>query len=422
MRTFSEFTTLQVGGPIKSFVQVHGPNALAEAVLEADSAGLDMLVLGGGSNLLAADSLFDGVVIQDTSSEQRTQSHAQGMLVSASAGFLWDELVQYTVDEGLSGIEALSGIPGTAGAAPVQNIGAYGQEVGDCLQSVTVWDRALGRIRELSHAQLQLTYRHSVLKASRAWLRPAPATSPSHQRTPEGQDHAPAWGFSGRFIVLEIHLLLSKDGLSAPLRFGPLASALGFTGSDNAEGDTRAPLADVRAAVLELRRSKGMVLDATDRDTYSAGSFFMNPILQVGSPEERALPPEAPRYPVVPTPEAKDPDQLGVHSTTQPLSPVGGQPQGQGPIPATAVDTGSPSAIKTSAAWLIDHAGMPKGWAAPGSNGKATLSTKHVLALTNRGGATAEDIAHLARTVRANVQTRYRITLNPEPVTLGLTL
>ncbi|MDO4257997.1 MAG: UDP-N-acetylmuramate dehydrogenase [Actinomycetaceae bacterium] len=373
--TLAELTTFRVGGPIASLIDVEGPEALAKAVHDADQAGTPLLVLGGGSNLLASDAGFHGVVVRDRSqsykvheAEQYTPNDDQqltpsgshdSVLLTATAGTVWDDLVAFTVREGLSGLEFLSGIPGSVGAAPVQNVGAYGSEVAHTLVSVRAWDRLEARDVEFTAADLDFSYRHSILKDSVV--------------NGSGGRH---WGPTGRWVVLSVTFRLERSPLSAPVRYAEVARRLGVDVGERISAET------ARSTVLELRTSKGMVLDEADHDTWSAGSFFTNPII---SPQQAAtLPEDAPRFPA-----------------------------GEG-------------MVKTSAAWLIDHAGFPKGWAVPAQQGnpsqpRASLSTKHVLALTNRGGASAADIETLARAIRDGVQRAFGVTLVPEPVALGIT-
>jgi UDP-N-acetylmuramate dehydrogenase len=344
----ADLTTLRVGGPVDRLVEVESEADLIAAIREADDGGTPLLVLGGGSNVLVADAGFDGVVVRDTRRGIDVQdAHAcAGVSATIPAGQAWDDVVVRAVTEGWVGVEALSGIPGSTGATPVQNVGAYGQQISDTIATVRVWDRAGRRVRTLAFGDLQLGYRCSLLKRSIGEMGPTP-----------------------RHVVLDVGLQLRFGSLSAPVRYGELARRL-----DVALG-SRAPLADVREAVLELRRGKGMVLDADDPDTWSAGSFFTNPVLDADT--AAALPDGAPRYPA-----------------------EGGR-------------------VKTSAAWLIERAGFAKGYGLPGP---AALSTKHTLALTNRGTATAADLLALAREVRDGVRAAYGIVLEPEPVLVGCAL
>lgn len=345
----ADHTTIRLGGPAREFRRCHSEDELVAAIAAADADSEPLLVLGGGSNLLVADEGFDGLVLQDGRAEIRVDEvHAcAGASVTVSAGYPWDDFVARAVSEGWVGIEALSGIPGSTGATPVQNVGAYGQEVAETIASVRVFDRELGRRRRLAVAELEFSYRDSLLKRS---------LTTGYHPTP-------------RYVVLDVTFQFRLGELSAPIRFGEVSRRLGLTDGE------RAPLADVRAAVLEVRRGKGMVLDPNDHDTWSAGSFFTNPILATADADR--LPAEAPRW-----------------------------------------DAG-PGLVKTSAAWLIDHAGFHKGFNLPGP---AALSTKHALALTNRGSATTTDIVALARTVRDGVAARFGVRLVPEPVFVSVAL
>ncbi|WNB85982.1 UDP-N-acetylmuramate dehydrogenase [Cellulomonas sp. ATA003] len=364
----ADLTTLRLGGPVSRYVETDSADALVEVVRAADAAGEPLLVLGGGSNLVVADDGFPGVVVRDVRSgvEVEAADSCGGASIRVPAGQDWDALVARTVDEGWVGVEALSGIPGSTGAAPVQNIGAYGQEVSGVISTVRVWDRERLRVRTLPLVDLQFGYRTSLLKRSLV-------------------DPGSPWGPTPRYVVLEVGMQLRSGDLSAPVVYPELARRLGV-----AIGE-RAPLRAVREAVLALRRGKGMVLDAVDPDTWSAGSFFTNPVLAEG--QATTLPDGAPRFGVrTSRPERSTGPSLG------------------------AVD---PGLVKTSAAWLIEHAGFGKGFGLPGA---VSLSTKHSLALTNRGeGSTAELVA-LARTIRDGVRDTFGITLEPEPVLVGVSL
>ena len=330
-------TTLRVGGPVADFVVATTEAELVDAVRDADEAGKPVLVLGGGSNLLVTDSGFDGrVVAVRTSGVQSDADACGGAVVRVAAGEVWDDLVVRAVDQGWVGVEALSGIPGRVGATPIQNVGAYGQEVAETIASVRCWDRQAGQVRTLFNRDCRFGYRTSRLKQE-----------------------------PGRWVVLEVVFQLRLGDLGTPVAYAELARRLGI------EVGERAALADVREAVLALRRSKGMVLDDADHDTWSAGSFFTNPVLAAD-----AVPEGAPSWP---------------------------QPDGT---------------VKTSAAWLIEHAGFERGH----GNDRAALSGKHTLALTNRGGATATDLVTLAREVRDGVRARFGIELVNEPVLVGCSL
>lgn len=375
MTTLAQLTTLRVGGPAARIQDVLGPQELAQAVKEADAEELPVLVLGGGSNLVAADGTFPGVVIRDRSDAMSLveSSGCGGNSVRVAAGVNWDEFVAFCVENDWMGVEALSGIPGSVGAAPIQNIGAYGQEVAETLASVSALDRLTGRVVHLPLFDLHLGYRNSIIKRSLY-----------QERAGGGR----TWGPTGRWVVLEVEFQFRNASLSSPIRYAELARKL------DVELGQRVPSAEVRQAVLELRRGKGMVLDPSDHDTWSAGSFFTNPILEEGGQVDRLLPEGAPRFPVE--------NRSLVNSI-------------RGEAPSV------PGRVKTSAAWLISQAGFPKGYrVSPESN--ASLSTKHVLAITNRGGATTAEIMELARTVQAGVKEKFGVTLVPEPVLEGLSL
>ncbi len=318
--------------------------------------------------MVVSDAPYAGVVIRDQRAEAKFVLDGERATVTADAGMTWDDLVAECVRRGLSGLEALSGIPGTVGAAPVQNIGAYGHEVSEVLDHVRVYDRATGEVRRLDAPDLKLRYRSSILK-----------------RTLESRARQTRmWGDTGRWVVLDVTLGLRKSRDSAPIRYAELARKLGVAPGASA------PSPAVRDAVLDLRRSKGMVLDAEDHDTWSVGSFFTNPILQRRR-ADRVLPFKAPRFPV---------------SSAE----LGGGEGGAGD-----------EFVKTSAAWLIERSGFFRGFGLT-ADARARLSTKHVLAITNRGGATSGDIVALARAVQSGVQEHFDILLSPEPVLVGVTL
>lgn len=334
----SEVTTLRLGGPARTVIEATTEQVLITAVRDADQAGEPVLLVGGGSNLVVSDAGFDGtVVLVRTRGIDVSADACSGAMVTIAAGEVWDDIVTHAVEQDWAGIEALAGIPGSVGATPIQNVGAYGQEVADTVVSVRVWDRRENRVRTMMFSDLGFRYRHSRFKDE-----------------------------PDRFVVLTVAFQLRlAGGLSAPVRYAELARRLGVEVGD------RAPLGDVRDTVLALRRGKGMVLDPTDHDTWSAGSFFTNPI--VTADEAAALPDEAPRF-------------------------------------AQADGT-----VKTSAAWLIDRSGFPKGY----GRGAVSLSTKHVLALTNRGAATTAELLDLAREVRDGVEKVFGVRLVNEPVVVG---
>jgi UDP-N-acetylmuramate dehydrogenase len=350
--TFSEptrladLTTLRVGGPAARLVLATASDEAIDAVTETDAAGRPLLVIGGGSNLVVGDAGFDGTVLRMATRGIVVESEDPDgqVTVRVAAGETWDDFVAVAVERGWSGVEALSGIPGSVGACPMQNVGAYGQEISGALDRIRVWDRQDSRVSVLSNADCEFGYRTSRLK----------------------QD---TLGGAPRFIVLESTFRLRRSATSAPIRYAELARHLGV------EVGERASSAATREAVLALRAGKGMVVDPADHDSWSTGSFFTNPVL---SAEEAAqLPQEAPRWPM---------------------------PGGR---------------VKTSAAWLIEGAGFSRGYGLPGP---VCLSTKHTLAITNRGTATAEDVLAMARELRDGVRKRFGVTLNVEPVLVNCSL
>jgi len=375
--TLAELTTLRVGGPADAYVEATTEAELVDAVRAADDAGEPLLVIGGGSNLLVSDEGFGGVVVRDLRSEIRIDAEdtCGGGSMTVTAGQDWDRLVERAVEQEWVGVEALSGIPGTVGAAPVQNIGAYGQEVAGVVASVRVWDRERSRVRALALTDLGFGYRTSLLKRTM-------------HASPDGDD---IWYPTPRYVVLDVNLQMRLGTLSAPIAYPELARRLGVQVGE------RAPSAEVRAAVLELRGSKGMLLDdpaAPDHDRWSAGSFFTNPV--VAADQADLLPADAPRFPVR--------SALPSRTTGPSLGEI------------------DPTLVKTSAAWLIEHAGFTKGFGVHGPRSAATLSTKHTLALTNRGGASAAEVVELARAVRDGVLDTFGIELVPEPVLVGVAL
>jgi UDP-N-acetylmuramate dehydrogenase len=347
----SGYTTLRLGGPAARFLEPARAEDVADAIRTADRDREPLLVLGGGSNLVVADGGFPGTVVRVANRGSRIEAGAGGRVqLTVEAGEDWDEVVAGTVEAGLGGLECLSGIPGLVGATPVQNVGAYGVEVAQLLISVDLLDRAGGEIRTLATEALGLAYRTSIMKNT------------------------------DRAVVLRVRFELTDDGLSAPIHYTELARALGV------RQGTRVPVSDARAAVLELRRGKGMVLDPLDHDTWSVGSFFTNPIVA----------------------EADLPDVLArIVARVGEDTPVPRYPAG-------------PGAIKLSAAWLIERAGFAKGYAGPG--GRVALSGKHTLALTNRGPASTADLLSLAREVRDGVLAAFGVELHPEPVLVGCVL
>jgi UDP-N-acetylmuramate dehydrogenase len=372
----SGLTTLQVGGPAARLAEARSADEVAEAVLDADASGEPLLVLGGGSNLVVSDDGFPGTALRIATSGLTVKEAGNRVLVTVAAGENWDRVVEWSVTEKLAGLECLAGIPGLTGATPIQNVGAYGQEVAGTITTVTVLDRAAGSVTSLAGAECRFGYRTSRFKRS-AW-----------PRTESSREGAAVPGPTGRYVVLDVTFGLERDPLSIPVRYAELAARLGVEIGD------RAPLDDVRAAVLELRRGKGMVLDSTDPDTTSAGSFFTNPLLGPGELArlERQADARRPGIRVPTFPAQADADPSGDRD---------------GPL------------VKVPAAWLIEQAGFAKGY--PGS-GAARISSKHTLAITNAGGATAADLIGLARQIAAGVRSAFGIELDHEPVLVGMTL
>ncbi len=334
-------TTLRIGPVARRLITCDTTEKVAD-VLRALGPDDNALVLAGGSNVVLADDMADLTVVLVANTEITVDDN----VVRAEAGAVWDDVVVTSLAHGLGGLECLSGIPGSAGATPVQNVGAYGAEVADTIRRVRLFDRRTGDDRWVTPDALQFGYRSSVLKHSRS------------------------------AIVLEVEFALDPDGRSAPLRYRELANALG------AEPDSRADPLDVRRAVLALRTSKGMVVSAdtaADHDTWSVGSFFTNPVV---------------------TPAQFERLQSGFDR------PVPNYP--------------APGGVKLAAGWLVERAGFAKGY--PGEHASARLSTKHALALTNRGDATTADVIALARTVRGGVAAKFGIELTPEPALIGCAL
>ena len=331
-------TTLRVGPVARRLITCDTTQKVVD-VVRALGPDDESLVLAGGSNVVLSDTLTDLSVVYLAN----TEITVDGDTVRAEAGAVWDDVVVTSLAHGLGGLECLSGIPGSTGATPVQNVGAYGAEVADTIRRVRLLDRRTGEDRWVAPEALRFGYRTSTLKHSRD------------------------------AIVLEVEFALDPAGRSAPLRYRELATALGV------EQGSRADPVKVRAAVLRLRGSKGMVLDNDDHDTWSVGSFFTNPVVSAAEFERIRA--------------AED-----------------------GPVP----NYPAPDGVKLAAGWLVEHAGFGKGY--PGTGVAASLSTKHALALTNRGGAATADLIALARTVRDGVRTRFGIELTPEPTLVGCSL
>jgi UDP-N-acetylmuramate dehydrogenase len=339
--TLAPYTTLRLGGPAGVLAEPTTAAELVEAVAAADGP---VLVLAGGSNVVIGDGGYHGTVVLVRTRGVTIREDGDRVLLTAQAGEVWDDLVERCVREGWVGVECLSGIPGSTGATPIQNVGAYGQEVAETVVAVRAYDRRVGAVVEMTPAECGFRYRHSVFKGTDRW------------------------------VVLEVTFALGLDGESAPIRYAELARTLGV------EVGGRVPLDDVRAAVLGLRRGKGMVLDADDHDTWSVGSFFTNPVLPAD--DAAALRDRA----------------------------------GNDGIPSWPAGDGD--AVKFSAAWLIEHAGFAKGY----RRGPVAVSGKHTLALTNLGGASAADLLDLAREIRDGVRSRFGVTLVNEPVLVNADL
>lgn len=325
----SDLTSLHLGGPVDEVVEARSAAEIVDAIAGAPAS---LLVLGGGSNLVAADAGWPGRMVLIRSRGIATHAAADAadvdaVDVTAAAGEPWDGLVEYTLAQGLSGLETMSGIPGLTGATPIQNVGAYGAEIADVLTALTVYDRQTGQTRRWAPAECGFAFRSSAFK------------------------------HTDRFVILDVTMRLIRRSDSVPIRYAELARELTI------EPGQSAPATEVRAAVLRLRRSKGMVADSDDHDSWSVGSFFVNPLLDVVPPAARDCP------------------QWATDGRT-----------------------------KLSAAWLIEHAGFARGY----GNERVSLSTKHTLALTNRGGATTADLLALAADIRAGVEATFGIRLRPE--------
>ena len=436
----SGYTTLRLGGQAARFVEAGTAAEITDAVRRIDAGGGPLLVLGGGSNLVVSDDGFPGTVLRIASTGLSVADDGGRVLVTAAAGENWDRLAEWSVSEKLAGIECLAGIPGLTGATPIQNVGAYGQEVSATIAAVTAYDRAAGSIVTLTGRECAFGYRTSVFKRA-PWPSPAAPGTPVVPAAQAGQEVSSAppssaaptstaspalpapsasggsswpptstaspalpapsasggssWpptstaspapggpagpaGPTGRWVVLEVTFALERDPMSVPIRYAQLAAHLGVPAGE------RAPLDVVRAAVLDLRRSKGMVLDPADPDTASAGSFFTNPLLS----------------------RARMADlERAVADRRADLR-----------VPFFPVEDGQ---VKVPAAWLIEQAGFGKGY--PG-HGAARISAKHTLALTNAGGATTAELLALAREIAAGVRSEFGVDLASEPVLVGATL
>jgi UDP-N-acetylmuramate dehydrogenase len=336
MTELSKYTSLRVGGPATKIVQVSTEAQIIAAI--EDAGDTPILIMGGGTNVLIADKGFEGTVIRISNNSVQAEVDAcSGATLTIGAGEDWDVFVQTTITSGFAGLETLSGIPGTVGASPIQNIGAYGHEVSEFVTRVRTYDRQEKELKTFTNSECHFSYRNSYFKAH-----------------------------PGRYVVLEVQFQLRIGEFSDPITYLELSKKLGIEPGD------KAPVAATRAAVLELRASKGMLLSPDDHDSWSAGSFFTNPIISQQAAD--ALPDAAPKWPL------------------------------------------NDGRVKISAAWLIENAGMHKG----DEVGGARISTKHVLALTNSGSATASDIAELAKRARDHVKEVFGITLEAEVNLVGI--
>jgi len=338
MADLRDYTSLRVGGPAKNFVEVRTEVQIIEAIEAAGDT--PVLIIGGGTNILVSDSGFEGTVIRISNNSLEAEVDAcSGATLVIGAGENWEKFVETTINRGFAGLETLSGIPGTVGAAPIQNIGAYGHEVSEFITRVRTYDRKEKALKTFTNSECQFGYRNSLFKA-----------------TP------------GRYVVLDVGFQLRVGEDTTPILYGELAKKLGLEVGD------KSTVIATRKAVLELRQAKGMLLVPQDRDSWSAGSFFTNPIITADL--AAMLPEGAPKW---------------------------------------LLDDGR---VKTSAAWLIENSGIHKGDA----HGGAKVSSKHVLALTNAGNATAQDIAELANIARKSVKDKFGITLEAEVNLVGLSL
>ena len=339
MTNFSELTTLHVGGPAQKVLRVQTEKELISSVQEADESETPLLIIGGGSNLLVADTGFIGtVIVVETRGNSYEIDACSGGMLQVAAGENWDELVAFTLEKKLANLESMSGIPGTVGATPIQNIGAYGHEVAEVIARVRTYDRIEKAVKTFTADQCEFGYRDSIFKRER-----------------------------DRYVILDVTFQLRRGESSMPIKYQELADSLGV------KLDSRVPTVDLRRAVLALRAKKGMLINETDQN-WSAGSFFVNPIISADRASQ--LPLETPRW------------------------------------------VQADGTVKIPAAWLLEQAGVVKG---ESKNG-ARISTAHVLALTNSGSATAEDIVDLARSARQRVQDKFGITLVPEVRFVGLEL
>jgi UDP-N-acetylmuramate dehydrogenase len=359
----ADYTTLGVGGPARVFADPATEAGLIAAVRSADASGTPVLLLGGGSNLVVSDAGFPGTVIQVNTRGLGYADAADGLVeLTAAAGEDWDGVVAAAVADGLAGLEPLSGIPGRAGATPIQNVGAYGREVAEVITQVRVYDRRDDQIRIIPNERCRFSYRTSLFKSGRP-----DSLAAVHADLPP----------QPRYVVLDVTFRLARQPLSAPVRYAELAAELGL------EPGQQTAIGEVRAAVIKIRGRKGMVLNPGDPDSRSAGSFFTNPVI---SPADFAAVEAA------------------------------AAARGAGPVPRFPAADGL---VKVPAAWLIEHSGFARGYGAPSP---ARVSAKHTLALVNRGDATTADLLALAREIVFGVRAAYGVTLTPEPILVGVEL
>ncbi|WP_394821225.1 UDP-N-acetylmuramate dehydrogenase [Pendulispora albinea] len=353
----ARLTTLRLGGPAARLVEVENLDELVATVRDLDGRGEPLLVVGGGSNLVVADEGFSGTVLKLAFDAITVDERGEQLVASVDGGADWDAFVARAVGEGYRGVECLSGIPGSVGATPMQNVGAYGQEVSETIARLRVLDRATGALAWIDRADCAFAYRSSRFR---------------------GQT---------RYIIVQVVFALTRATDSAPIRYAELARALGIRDGE------RAPLRDVRETVLRLRRAKGMVIDSSDPESVSAGSFFVNPVVDASTLAaiER------------------------LHAGTVVSTGTGDSAGAAGTVPRFSTADGR---FKVPAAWLIEHAGFTKGH----RRGPVGISTKHALALVHRGGGTTRDLLALARDVRNAVHTRFGVELSAEPIMVGCAL
>ncbi len=375
----ADYTTIGLGGPARNYVRASTEEELIEAVRDADASGEPVLILGGGSNLVVADEGFAGTVVQVATRGFRLDAG----LVSVAAGEDWDTVVARSVAEGLAGLECLSGIPGLAGATPIQNVGAYGQEVSQTIAQVRAYDRTSHKILTIPNEQCGFAYRTSKFRLAP----PGPPPSAGGPRGGRGGGQPPRKGGSGgdpppgpaRYILLSVSFRLAVQTRSVPIRYAELAAALGVRVGE------QVPSTEARAAVIELRQRKGMVINPADPDTRSVGSFFVNPVL-----DGTALA----------AVEAAARARCGADTR----------------VPRFEAGDGL---VKVPAAWLIERAGFGKGYH-PGDG--ARISAKHTLALVNSGSASTAGLMALAREIRDGVRDTFGVSLAPEPILVGVAL